>query len=273
MTAQRSTARRSSRLLPKDTIELLSLEATKTQLVAEQAPSLVGVAERLRVMGSLALSLCHLAAGRVDAVCSLRPARSVDIAAAQLVVRERGLIVELCDGGPLLDAPLDLGRARALLPPRRPRHMRSSQTRFADVRFHRAAADGPRGAAVLRSSPSRSRRAGWKVTLKAPAANPKVNVKWHYSITVTDLKGRPLKATVTASLIDPLGSIHPIDYGPSKPEPRPIKNWPFKGTFRDYITFPPDARGILSSTLRWAVKVKLDGKVRTKVLTRKVTPK
>jgi len=27
---------------------------------------MLGVAERLRVMGSLALSLCHLAAGRVD---------------------------------------------------------------------------------------------------------------------------------------------------------------------------------------------------------------
>ena len=52
---------------------------------------MLGVAERLRVMGSLALSLCHLAAGRVDAVCSLKPARSIDIAAAQLLVRERGL--------------------------------------------------------------------------------------------------------------------------------------------------------------------------------------
>ncbi len=112
---------------------------------------------------------------------------------------------------------------------------------------------------------------GWKVTLKAPAANPKVNVKWYYSLTAKDLKGRALKATVTATLTDPIGSVHPIDYGPSKPE-RPITNWPFKGTFRDYITFPPESRGF-SLTLRWAVKAKLDGKVRTKVLTRKVTPK
>ena len=43
---------------------------------------MVGLADRLRIMGSLALSLCHLAAGRVDAVCSLKAARSVDIAAA-----------------------------------------------------------------------------------------------------------------------------------------------------------------------------------------------
>jgi myo-inositol-1(or 4)-monophosphatase len=94
--------------LPKETIELLGLEATKTALVAKHAPSLVGIAERLRVMGSLALSLCHLAAGRVDAVASLRPARSVDIAAAQLLVRERGLAVELFDDPPLSAAPLDL---------------------------------------------------------------------------------------------------------------------------------------------------------------------
>jgi myo-inositol-1(or 4)-monophosphatase len=59
-------------------------------------------------MGSLALSLCHLAAGRVDAVCSLKPARSVDIAAAQLLVRERGLAIELFDAPPFEDAPLDL---------------------------------------------------------------------------------------------------------------------------------------------------------------------
>jgi myo-inositol-1(or 4)-monophosphatase len=94
--------------LPKETIELLSLEATKTVLVAEHAPSLTGLAERLRIMGSLALSLCHLAAGRVDAVASLRPARSVDIAAAQLLVQERGLAVELFDDPPLSAALLDL---------------------------------------------------------------------------------------------------------------------------------------------------------------------
>jgi myo-inositol-1(or 4)-monophosphatase len=94
--------------LPKETIELLGLEATKTHLVARHSPALVGIAERLRVMGSLALSLCHLAAGRVDAVASLRPARSVDIAAAQLLVRERGLAAELFDDPPLTAAPLDL---------------------------------------------------------------------------------------------------------------------------------------------------------------------
>ena len=66
-------------------------------------------------MGSLALSLCHLAAGRVDAVCSLKPARSIDIAAAQLLVRERGYAIELFEDPPFAAAPLDLvGRSRVV---------------------------------------------------------------------------------------------------------------------------------------------------------------
>ena len=69
---------------------------------------MVGTAYRLRIMGSLALSLCHLAAGRVDAVCSLKPARSVDIAAGQLLVRECGLAIDLFEEPPFEAAPLDL---------------------------------------------------------------------------------------------------------------------------------------------------------------------
>ena len=94
---------------PKDTIEILSFEGTTTPTIAGQVASAVGVAGRLRVMGSLALSLCHLAAGRVDGVVSLKAARSVDIAAAQLLVRECGLAIELFEDPPFAAAPLDLG--------------------------------------------------------------------------------------------------------------------------------------------------------------------
>jgi myo-inositol-1(or 4)-monophosphatase len=95
---------------PKDTIEILALEGTTTDAIAAAAPALRGVARRLRVMGSLALSLCHLAAGRVDAVCCLKPARSIDIAAAQLLVRERGYAIDLFEDPPFGSAPLDLGQ-------------------------------------------------------------------------------------------------------------------------------------------------------------------
>lgn len=95
---------------PKERVEILSLEGTTTHAIASAVDGMLGVAERLRVMGSLALSLCHLAAGRVDAVCCLKPARSIDIAAAQLLVRERGLAIELFEDPPFGSAPLDLGQ-------------------------------------------------------------------------------------------------------------------------------------------------------------------
>jgi myo-inositol-1(or 4)-monophosphatase len=94
--------------LPKQRIETLAFEATLTSLVADKAASVVGLAYRLRIMGSLALALCNLAAGRLDAVCSLKNARAVDIAAAQLLVRERGLAIDLFEAPPFLEAPLDL---------------------------------------------------------------------------------------------------------------------------------------------------------------------
>ena len=94
---------------PKERIELLAFEATLTREVAEKAAAFNGIAYRFRIMGSLALSLCHLAAGRLDAVCSLKPYRSVDVAAGQLLVRERGLAIANVDGGSrFTDAPLDL---------------------------------------------------------------------------------------------------------------------------------------------------------------------
>jgi myo-inositol-1(or 4)-monophosphatase len=101
--------------LPKERIEILAFEATRTVSVAEQAAAVVDLAYRLRIMGSLALSLCHLAAGRIDAVCSLKPARAVDIAAAQLLVLERGLAIDLPDAPPFAAAPLDVeGRSRVV---------------------------------------------------------------------------------------------------------------------------------------------------------------
>src|SRR5439155_21321480 len=100
---------------PKDQIEILSFEATLTSAVAEKAAQMVGIAYRLRIMGSLALSLCHLAAGRIDAVCSLKDARAVDIAAAQLLVRECGLAIDLPEAPPFGQAPLDTeGRSRGV---------------------------------------------------------------------------------------------------------------------------------------------------------------
>jgi myo-inositol-1(or 4)-monophosphatase len=99
---------------PKERIEILAFEATLTSEVADKAAAFTGVAHRIRIMGSLALSLCHLAAGRMDAVVSLKPYRSVDVAAGQLLVSECGLVLANADSSDAFaDAPLDLvGRSR-----------------------------------------------------------------------------------------------------------------------------------------------------------------
>jgi myo-inositol-1(or 4)-monophosphatase len=79
--------------------------------VAAAAARMDGNVGRIRVMGALALALCQLADGRVDAVATLKPSRSVDLAAAWLIVREAGADVLLVDDPAL---PLDLqSRTRA----------------------------------------------------------------------------------------------------------------------------------------------------------------
>ena len=56
-------------------------------------------------MGSLAITLCYVAAGRFDGMLSARPCRSVDVAAAQLIAREAGACVKF---GTHLDADITL---------------------------------------------------------------------------------------------------------------------------------------------------------------------
>ena len=71
-------------------LELVGVEAAKPELMGPVAESLAGEVYRLRVIGSLAISLCYLAAARFDGMLGLRPARSVDVAAGQLIAREAG---------------------------------------------------------------------------------------------------------------------------------------------------------------------------------------
>jgi myo-inositol-1(or 4)-monophosphatase len=93
---------------PKDPIAFLSLEATRAQLVLEQLPKLAPLTDRIRIMGAQAITFCHVAAGRTDAAVCLKPSRSVDLAACQLVVREQGFCIHAIDGPDLGSIPLDL---------------------------------------------------------------------------------------------------------------------------------------------------------------------
>src|ERR1700761_6474475 len=88
-------------------LEVVGLESAEPDWTVPALHSLSGNAYRLRVVGSIAITAAYVAAGRFDAFLSLRPCRSVDAAAAQLIVREAGGSVSFGDGG-LEDAPLDL---------------------------------------------------------------------------------------------------------------------------------------------------------------------
>ncbi len=77
--------------------ELLGVESAEPGRLRPLAEELAGRVFRLRVIGSIAISAAYVAAGRLDAMLSLRPCRSVDAAAAQLIVREAGGAVAFGD--------------------------------------------------------------------------------------------------------------------------------------------------------------------------------
>jgi myo-inositol-1(or 4)-monophosphatase len=71
-------------------LEIVGLEAAQPELTVPVVKRLEGAVYRLRVVGSIAISLAYIAAGRFDGTLSLRPSRSVDAAAGQLIAREAG---------------------------------------------------------------------------------------------------------------------------------------------------------------------------------------
>jgi len=89
-------------------VEVLGIEAADPKWVAAAIEPLLESAYRLRALGAIAVSLCHVAAARFDAMASLRGCRSFDAAAAQLIVREAGGVVEFPALSDPLAAPLDL---------------------------------------------------------------------------------------------------------------------------------------------------------------------
>ncbi len=78
-------------------LEVVGIEAAKPERVVHVAKALSGQAFRLRSVGSIAISVCWIAAGRFDGMLTTRPCRSVDVAAAQLIAREAGAEVRIPD--------------------------------------------------------------------------------------------------------------------------------------------------------------------------------
>jgi len=88
-------------------IEALAIELD-TRNVGPKLEPLMAATYRVRVLGSMALALCQVAAARVDGMLTLRRTRSVDVAAAALIVREGGGHVRFPGLADPLGAPLDL---------------------------------------------------------------------------------------------------------------------------------------------------------------------
>lgn len=88
-------------------LEVLGLESADPRWLAEVAGDLVDVAHRLRALGTMAVTLCQVAAARMDGMLSLKRSRAVDTAAAQLIVREAGGHVAYTTYEDPLSAPLD----------------------------------------------------------------------------------------------------------------------------------------------------------------------
>ncbi|MCW2989167.1 MAG: hypothetical protein JWM24_2105 [Solirubrobacterales bacterium] len=109
-------------------LEVVGLESAQPEWSLPALQSLAGKAYRLRVVGSIAITASYVGAGRFDAMLSLRSCRSVDAAAAQLIVREAGGAVAFGDL-PLAAAALDL-----------------------DARYPIAAGCGPAALATVRSA-------------------------------------------------------------------------------------------------------------------------
>ncbi|HEY6761405.1 MAG TPA: inositol monophosphatase family protein [Baekduia sp.] len=97
------------RRTPDGRLELIAVESADPRWLALASDDLVAATRRIRAMGSVAVSMCQVAATRVDAMASLARTRAVDAAAAQLIVRETGGQVAFVGApdGPL-SAPLDL---------------------------------------------------------------------------------------------------------------------------------------------------------------------
>jgi hypothetical protein len=95
-----------------------------------------------------------------------------------------------------------------------------------------------------------SAAAPFRAVLGAPTHTPRVNAKWRYTVRASDLRGSPIRATITVEVIDPFGGVHPAQYDNTN---KNIVNRPFTGVFRDYNQFPPESRG-LKLTLRVIVR-------------------
>jgi myo-inositol-1(or 4)-monophosphatase len=101
-------------------LEIVGIESADPRWVAAAIDGLQTSAHRLRAMGTIACTLCQVAAARFDGMLTLSRCRGVDAAAAQLIVREAGGLIAFTAYRDPLAAPLDTTPRSPLVAARSP---------------------------------------------------------------------------------------------------------------------------------------------------------
>jgi fructose-1,6-bisphosphatase/inositol monophosphatase family enzyme len=83
----------------RDRIQVLALESAPRSLVT--ARGLMEIVGKVRIMGSMALSIAHTAAGGFDICCAPIPMRVFDMTAGLLMLAETGGVASDIHGKPL----------------------------------------------------------------------------------------------------------------------------------------------------------------------------
>jgi len=94
-------------------IELLGLESTPRSIAV--AEPLIARSRKVRILGSMAISIALTAAGGFDAFCAPVPMRVFDMAASLLLLREAGGTATDIQGNSLSRLRCDLGSRSSLL--------------------------------------------------------------------------------------------------------------------------------------------------------------
>ena len=96
-----------------DRIELLGLESSPRSLKA--AAGLIERSAKVRILGSMALSMAHTAAGGLDVFCAPVPMRVFDMAASLLLLAESGGVATDVAGGSLSGLECNLSTRTSLI--------------------------------------------------------------------------------------------------------------------------------------------------------------
>jgi hypothetical protein len=81
-------------------------------------------------------------------------------------------------------------------------------------------------------------------TVTAAGHTPKIDTKWAYTVKVVDRAGKPVAATISIVVVDPIGGVHPVHrYASGQTLGKAVTKLPIKGVFSDAVRWPLDAKG------------------------------